>query len=403
MAELLIRAGSGDAALLRRVYGLDGGPPAALVPDRIVVDAHVAVAAPGIATTAQTAGVPLIVDPQTYFLQDTQHPSFPWTQLEYGRAAAMSPAELAASDEAAAMVEDCVRHQLDHGATAVVAPYLHLERVTLAGATAQARLWRLTRAYLDENHVAVPVIAVIAAGWRAIHPTQGIAQLTGFWDALEALGPDEVAVAASKVNAGIHPDERLVDLLTLVRQLRSRWPVLLWRQGILGEAGVAGGARGYETGIGWNESCHLNQAMAQHRRRTSGHPAARPVYVDALGRSVPKRTLTALRGHRGLWQAIVCLDPACCEPDGMTYLQDSRAHAIAARARSLDALDAIDGGGWKWNHLAAKAEKGLVIADRIERLRVGGVGINRIDAKALQAIAVVAGSRRHRRQMGRTA
>jgi hypothetical protein len=40
MAELLIGAAAEDAAVLRRIYGLDGRKAAPARPARIVVDAH---------------------------------------------------------------------------------------------------------------------------------------------------------------------------------------------------------------------------------------------------------------------------------------------------------------------------------------------------------------------------
>ena len=58
MAELLIRAGSRDAALLDRVLDGSAGPLARWTPQRIVIDAHVATTAPQFAATAGRAGMP---------------------------------------------------------------------------------------------------------------------------------------------------------------------------------------------------------------------------------------------------------------------------------------------------------------------------------------------------------
>jgi hypothetical protein len=87
MAELLIRASTQDAALLRRIYGLDGHEAASARPTRVVVDAHVPASSRGadVAMAARQAGVPFLVDPQTFYLQGTQHAADPWALLPYGR------------------------------------------------------------------------------------------------------------------------------------------------------------------------------------------------------------------------------------------------------------------------------------------------------------------------------
>jgi hypothetical protein len=64
--------------------------------------------------------------------------------------------------------------------------------------------------------------------------------------ALAELAPREVA--ASKVDAGAHPDERAMDLVLMVEQLSNDHLVVLWQQGRLGELAIAAGAQGYETG-----------------------------------------------------------------------------------------------------------------------------------------------------------
>lgn len=75
MAELLIRASSQDGALLRRIYGMDGGSAAPARPDRIVVDAHTPVMKTDILSTARRAGTPLLIDPQTYYLHGLSTPT----------------------------------------------------------------------------------------------------------------------------------------------------------------------------------------------------------------------------------------------------------------------------------------------------------------------------------------
>ncbi|MBX4377524.1 hypothetical protein K4H02_20905, partial [Mycobacterium tuberculosis] len=118
-------------------------------------------------------------------------------------------------------------------------------------------------AYLQRAQINLPVIAVVALGWRCMTPT-GRKSLTDVWNGLAALRPDEVAIAASKAHMGVKPAERIADLLRLVRGLSHTYTVTMWQQGLLGEACVIEGAAGYECGIGWREKCDLQSRMSQH-------------------------------------------------------------------------------------------------------------------------------------------
>jgi hypothetical protein len=89
----------------------------------------------------------------------------------------------------------------------------------------------------------------------------------------------------SKVDDGVHPDQRLVTFMAVLRRIKRRFPVIAWQQGVLGEAAVAAGAIGYETGLGWRERCDLQGAMSAHRQPPSGNFGARPVYIPALNLS----------------------------------------------------------------------------------------------------------------------
>lgn len=403
MADLVIRVSGNDGALLRRMYGTDGGPPAARTPDRVVVDAHVPERTPGIAMTARTAGVPFLVDPQTYYLQDVQHAEDPWVGLPFATREALTPADLMKQAAQDRLVEQVIEHQVTNGATAVIAPYVHIEGVSNGWPEVQAGLWRRTRACLDQQNIRLPVIGLLAVGWRCLHPTLGITKLGPMWAALGTLDPIEVALAASRVHLGANADERLVELLTFVGNLKTDYPVLMWQQGLLGEACVIAGASGYETGIGYREKCELNTAMSNHRRAPSRGGRARPVYVEPLGRSIPRRSLEQIQRNRQLWSRILCTDPNCCPPGGAGLLGDARSHDVVARARNLSHLATIHQTQWKWNHLADKATEGLTIAGRINLLAAASTLVSKVDMTALNAINSVASGRSQRKPIRRTA
>lgn len=397
MVEFLLRATALDAALLRRTYGLDGREGLPVRPGRVVVDAHVANSDRGstVLTAARQAGVPLLIDPRTFYLQGTQPPDDAWAALPFGRPEKLCPNDVDrfAQEELVAQVID---YQVAHGATAIIPPYVHLDRLNSEWIDVQAGLWRSTRRYMDRNHISLSVTAVLALGWRVVHPTRGWAALAPALVALSDLGPREIALAASKVDQGVRPHDRAMDLVLMIERLGQQHPVIAWQQGHLGEIAVAAGARGYECGIGWREGCDLSASAANAHRKPQppGPRAGRPVFVRQLSRSIPKRSLEAIRQHRDLWMRMVCTDSECCPPGGAAMLGDARSHAIVQRVKRLEQLARIDRPVWRWQHLADAADDGIDLAGRINRRGLVTSEITRVDSSALTAISAVSHTRR---------
>ncbi|HEX8093776.1 hypothetical protein [Jatrophihabitans sp.] len=390
MAELVIRVSGQDAALIDRVYGRGGASAAARRPNRLVVDAHVAAAHPEIAATARRAGVPFLVDPLTHYLQDVQHPADPWARLSFADGRAHTPSDLASNRRQERLVEECLSFQIEHGATTLIVPYVHIEKADDGWVDIQRRLLAHTCRFLDRNNVHIPVMAVFALGWRLLDRMAWPSVLNPLLEASALLGPAPVALAAAKVDQGVHPERRLADLLATVGQIRPRHPVTAWNQGALGEACVAGGATGYEVGIGWRERCDLRSASAAHRQPPSGGGGARPVYVASVRRSVPKPSLRVLMTDRVLLPHLICPDLACCTSGPAALLGDPRAHTIVARARNLAELDAADTLAWKWHLLAQISERGLRVAERVNIASRHQEVVNSIDTAALLATHAVA-------------
>jgi hypothetical protein len=396
-AKLSARVSAADEPLVRRLYSVDAlFPPNPHLPGRLVVDATAATTE--IAFTARRAGIPFLVDPQTYFLQDVQADADRWAQLPFATADALTPADLASAKRREALVEQLFQFQLDAHASALIAPYLHIDQPDSAWIDIQASLWHTTRRLLDQHGLDVPVVAVVALDWRCLQPIRGVPLLEPLWLALRALGPSEVALAASKVHLGRSTNERLVELLLLVEKLSRTYRVIAWQQGLLGEACVAAGATGYETGIGWREHCDLQQVMTS-RRRLPGPTGARPVYFADLGRSIPKKTVQAVKAHNtAAWRAMICADADCCAPGGRDLLGDSRHHTVIARSTALDALSDAARPEWTWGILADRAIRGLDLGKRIN-----AIAATPVDLRALEAVHAVATARRHRRPTRRTA
>ncbi len=402
MADLVIRAGGDDVALMERVLA------AALErrPHSVVVDAHTAWRTGRVAAAARRAGIPFLVDPQTHFLQDFQHAADSWAQLPFAVPQPCTPAELLRPRRLDFLVAAVVEHQLSCGATAIIAPYVHLERPGDGWADVQVQLWRASTRYLEQQGIKVDLVAVIALGWRLLDRSTWPVALRPLIAALhQDLHPVEVAVAASKVDQGVRPEARLASFVAVIRQLRRQhWPVLAWQQGLLGEAAVAAGAAGYECGIGRREHCDLAAHMRTRRKpeNASTGRAARAVYTVGLRRSVPKRLLEELvRSAPRIAAQLTCLDVVCCPAGQAALLSDARAHTIAARRRSLDLVAQAAHVAWKWNLLARDATAALDLAAQINTAAQRGLGINRINTGALTATLIYADNRRQ--NLGRRA
>lgn len=400
MAELWIRAGGGDVLLIEGI--LRGR--AQHRPHGLVLDAHTAASTDRLHHAARRAGAALLVDPQTHYLQAAQNPLDPWAQLPFATPKALTPQELLVPQELTRRVREAISFQLDHGATAIVAPYVHIERADNGWVPVQLALWRETRLIMRSEQIHLPIVAVLALGWRELDRSRWQHALRPLHACLRHdLRPDRVALAASKVDAGAHPAERLSCFIAVLRQLRRHWPVLAWQQGALGEAAVAAGAAGYECGIGWRERCDLQTQMRSHANPPDANASygARPVYIAALNGSLPKHSIRLLLQDSRTAAQLTCFEVACC-PDGTrALLADARAHAIASRRRSLDQLTQPDQPAWRWNLLAQHSSAGLGLAERINQLAARTPGITRVSTEALAATLALA---EHRRQhLGRRA
>lgn len=376
MAELLIRPGVDDAQILERLLG-DRSPQLARL--RVVADAHAVARTELITEAASRAGAPLIIDPQTYYLQDTQDPIDPWCSLPFAHASTLTVHDLAPRG-LEALIESVIQFEVAHGATSIVPPYFFLGKSEVGWEDTQASVWRLTRTVLDRLGVTLPVIPFLCVDWNrlagrsVLHPEGPIIA------ALRILQPDEIALASSKSHLGARPHERLLDLCAAVTRLGRIAPVIAWQQGLLGEACVAAGAVGYETGVGRREALDMGSTLAARRAFSRKGPrAARGVYVRPLMRSIPKKSLEALSDVPTMWPSIFCLDHECCAPNGQTMLRDARAHTVRARRRSLEEITSVGRQNWRWGAIADKARIGLALAERINRRQIAA----EIDTSAL--------------------
>lgn len=373
-AELLIRPGRNDHRMVEDLVapgasgrGLGVRPPIG----RLVLDAPVVASRPQFAEAAVAAGLPVLVDPMTFLLQQPTDPDNAWSRLPFATADALDPESLADRGRRRRLVARAVDFQLQHGATIIVPPYF--------GAAGPADPWfeltlgclHDTAEYLRHLDARLPINPVLAGRLdRFARPAQLHAGVDRFAEAARDVGAQ--AVAALLGPAGKPKDNyaKVLHLFTAVRRLRRPGlAVHAWRQGAYGAALVAAGLQGYETGVTYGESTDL--AAAARCRRPAPPPEATEdeekqggggvgVYIPALGRSVARQAVEALDAHLPTRALLVCDDPVLCCPHGMqsTLGAGRRAHAVRSRARYLAQIDQMPTqASWRLHKIAADAQQ----------------------------------------------
>lgn len=369
--------------------GLGRPRPTTRLPGALVVHAFSASVA-RISALARRTGIPLVVDPETHPLQDAQPQTDRWTVFEWTPGRRCTPADLLASGRADALVATCLAHQVAVGATRLVIPYIRLERADDGWMDVQVAFLAAARRLALSGDYKVPLLAVVTVSWRLLGRPLWPAVLDPLAGATAEIGPMTIALAASKVDRGVHPEDRLSDLLVVTDRLSRIGPVIGWRQGRLGEAMVAAGAAGYETGLGSRERCDLPQEVAARRRdRTGGQGAA--VYVEAVHAGVLPATRAAIAARRSTSVSLACLDGTCC-PDGGAGVT-SPLHAMHRRAARLAELDRVAAPTWRWSLLAERAEAAAVVGRRLNRV-AATQGAPQIDLTHMHSVATVAHVRR---------
>ena len=171
MTELVLRTGYNDHVVLAALLT----DPAQLPPRlsrlirRVVVDATAIVNQDGFTHAARASGTQLLVDPQTVFLTSEQHPTDSWARLPFATPTAIDPRDLLADPAARrTLVEAVVDFQIDHGATAIIPPYLHVKDFATVTAKVQRKLFADTREYLDSVGLDFPLFPVISVDQRAV-------------------------------------------------------------------------------------------------------------------------------------------------------------------------------------------------------------------------------------------
>jgi hypothetical protein len=392
MADLLVPADSALVGSVRRPIS------------RLVLDAPLALGYPQYREAAAESGTSLIIDPLTTLLQVATDPAIGWAKLPYARNDAIAADLIANQFLLRKLVERCIEYQVQHGASAIVAPYFYARSGEDPAFVATLEAMRLTARELHTQHVRLPLIVVLCASHRGFARRETYGQgVDRFAQAALNLGPQMIALCLSPNGAGDESPAKVLQLITTAQRLKSTGVnIIAWRQGFYGPALVAAGLDGYETGTGVQERSDI-PAYANTRkpgcRDGDGGFSHTPVYVEALGRSIANRAARALvENSRYLHSQLVCRDVRCC-PQGVTSMlgDGRRQHNVRTRARQLRDLDQMPHAAWRLNQIAKNAYAGGLMATKINEVlaEVGEKG--KLATRGYESLGRVA------EQLGRTA
>jgi hypothetical protein len=393
MADLLIRASMNDHLVVNDLLAPGAGPRLARRPliGQLVADAHVAEARPVLADLARGAGIPFLVDPDTTLLQSEVDPADRWAQLPFATASGMRPDEVDVEQLVASVVE----FQLDKGATVIIPPYFY--------ASAPADPWFLlglsmldrTAEFLRSHDIRLPIQPILCAQLQSFGTgpswTPGVDR---FSRRVKDVGVSSVALCLSPSGAGDDGYGKVMRLFeTALRLKGDGLRVVAWRQGVYGPALVAAGLDGYECGLGTGEQTDVvgrqsNRKPRPDNGKSSGGGGA-GIYIDPLGRSVPRRVGQVLLGDVAMRPKVLCDNEGCC-PTVAATLDHSRHHAVRTRSRNLVESMEQPHRSWRLTHISRQASQAATLAAQANKvLAAEGVKVQ-IKARGLTSLADVA-------------
>ncbi|GAA1761596.1 hypothetical protein GCM10009795_005060 [Nocardioides hankookensis] len=369
MAEMVLRAGHNDQRVIEDLLT----NPRALQPRhsrlirRLVVDAVAAARTDVFARAATDSATQLLIDPMTQLLTSTQGVDDSWAALPFATASAVPLSQLRDPAYRAHLIEHVVEFELDHGATGIIPPYIHVPDPEGPEAEIAVALMRETRLHVDDLGLGFQLLPVVSVDLRKVSLDHtrwagGLGRLlrtaNRMADAPVALG---LSMSSKLTETSIYKSARIW------RRAATIGPFIAWHAGQTGLLAITMGATGYEAGMASNERYDVNSQQRNRMPQNSG-PAPRytGVYVETLGHSLSKSAVTTLANVRGVAGDLTCMDPLCC-PSGLASMTGAgrRQHAVRARLVDLEELNSIGARGWRLHHLSSRAGQAAAAAQRI--------------------------------------
>lgn len=369
MTELVLRVGHNEHVVLNELLtDATALPPRhARYVRRVVADATAVVKEKGFARAAHSTGTQLLIDPQTMFLTTPQAAGDNWADLPYATPNAVDPRALLDPGARFRLIEAVVEFQLDHGATGIVPPYLHLTDFATSAAKVQKLLIEETALHLGALGLNFPLFPVISVDQRAVslNPNAWPDCLGRLLRVAHRHATGPIGLGLSMTTA---PNKSNLHTATRIwRRAAKIGPFIAWHAGETGLLAITMGAAGYEVGMCASERYDVRGKQSSRSKVAEPGPRYQGTYVDSLGRSLSLTAVRTLANVRGVHQAdLGCLDTACC-PRGFdtTLGRGRRQHAIRSRLRDLENLDIIGSRTWRLRHLSERARDSLVAARHI--------------------------------------
>ncbi len=401
MSELLIRPGHNDHLVVADLFAPSAG--AVLLPhtrppiSRLVLDAPLAVREQQFREAAQDAGVPLLIDVLAPLLQGEVDPTDAWARLPFARAEAVPADMLVNPFFQQGLVAETVQFQVEHGASAIIPPYLYAESPDDPAFDASLGMIGMTARYLRENNITLPLFVILCVQRRGFASQRTWhAGIDRFARTALDVGPQSLGLCVSPMGGG---DEKLSTVLStfmMGQRLKDTGArVVAWRQGFYGPGMVAAGLDGYETGIGLREHTDIAGLRSARKPRTADTDkpkrAATPgVYVAGLGRSLKRAVAAVLFEHHALRSQLVCDDRRCCPKGATSMVEDPRPHAVRARARQLRHLDSMPHAPWRLHDVSKDAYAAALLATKANEVLAAAGETTRIQTSGYEALAQTA-------------
>lgn len=398
MAELLIRPSFQDHLAIADLLMPARSPALASIRrpiSRLVLDAPLAAQFPQYREAAHDAGTPVLVDPLTMLFQYETDPGIAWAKLPYARSSRIDD-RLTNPFVLDQLVKQVVDFQVEHGATSIIAPYFYAKSPADPAFEASLDALRRTARYLRAEHPGLPLVAVLCAGNSFARPATQSLGIDRFAQVALDLGPQMLGLCLSPNGDGREGDAKVLQLFTSAQRLKlTGATVVAWRQGFYGPGLVAAGLDGYEVGTGVNERTDIAGFAGNRKpgcRDGDGGGSHAPVFVQALGRSLPMKTTKLLLEDRVTRALIVCRDQRCCPHGAASMIAPSsrRQHNIRTRARQLRDIDLMPQPSWRLHQVAKEAYSSAVMVGKLNRALAEAGENTEFPTRAYEALAHVA-------------
>jgi hypothetical protein len=399
MAELLIRPTHNDHVAIADLLAPSAATliaPVRRPVSRLVIDAPLALAFAQYREAAADSGTPVLVDPLTTLLQRDTDPGIGWAKVPYARQEGLKPDILTNPFFLPGLVEQVVEFQVEHGASAIIAPYFYAQSPDDQAFSATLESLQVTARYLRVNHPGLPLVAVLCGAHRGFaRPTTYAQGADRFASVALDLGPQTLALCLSPNGAGDEGQAKVLQLFTVAQRLKATGAhVIAWRQGFYGPGLVAAGLDGYETGTGVGERTNMAD-FARNRqpgcRDGDGGFTHTPVFIEALARSIPNKSARILLEQRTWRGQLVCHDVRCCPHGADSMLMGQRRqHNVRRRARALRDLEQMPHSAWRLHQIAKDAYAAALMTNKVNMVLAEEGEKTKLPTKGHESLAHVA-------------